>query len=160
MPFKIAIVDGTRIQKESKTFLTIVELEKRLLDEANADLSEKYKKLHALFKDSKNPNHSAQERQNYKKQFNSEFAILEPQIQKKKEEKKRQIAVITARINEEVTAVTHALAKKYKLDLILNTHVFDKITVFYASPTIDLTNEAIQALDKKMPELVAWLAKQ
>jgi Skp family chaperone for outer membrane proteins len=153
LPFRIAIVDGTRITNESKVFLRITELEKQSFDEINEEFAEKYKHLQQLLKKSRNPDNSAQARQNYKKQFDNEFAILDPQVQKKKDERKRQVTTVINRLNEAVAAVTNVLAQKYKLDLILNTHVFDKMTVFYASPSIDLTSEAIVLLDKQIHEL-------
>lgn len=153
---RIAIVDGARIKNESKAFLKVMDLEKQTLEALNKQIREKYQVLQAKLKKSKNPNIPAKERAKYKKQFDEEFAIWEPKMQKEKAAWRRRQVVLTDRFNEAVIQVTRELAKKHNVDLLLNATVLlgvDIMTVFYVSPKIDLTNEAIALLDQQIDEI-------
>ncbi|MDR3285520.1 MAG: OmpH family outer membrane protein [Holosporales bacterium] len=157
IPLKLAIVDGTRIKKESKVFLKINELEKQAFEKTNNEIREKYKILQNLLKSSKNPKNSAKVRQKFKKQFEAEFAVLEPQIQKKKEEFREKDAILKEYVHEAIFKITGELAKKYKLDVILNADIYEKKAVFYASSKIDLTDEVIAKFDEQLENVVEKL---
>ncbi|MDR0633233.1 MAG: OmpH family outer membrane protein [Holosporales bacterium] len=151
---KLAIVDGSRIKKESQAFLKVLDLEKKAFEDVNEKIRAEYKNLQDILKQSKDLKNSAKARLEYKKQFDQEFAILEPQVQIEKEQLRKRDIVLKQRLNDAVLKVTKDLAKKYKLDIILNANVFETMTVFFSSPRIDLTNEAIALLDKKIKDII------
>ena len=152
---KLAIVDGARIKNESKAFQKVVELERSGFDKINSEVKEKYKYLQNLLKKSKDIKNSSDQRLKYKKQFDHEFSILEPKIQKRKDEIRKRDAIWKQRLNEAVLKITNNLAKKYKLNVILNANVFDTMTVFYASKDIDITNEVIELIDDDLKDIIA-----
>jgi Skp family chaperone for outer membrane proteins len=131
-----------------------MELEKKAFEDVNEKIKAEYTQLQNILKQSKDVKKSAKERLEYKKQFDKEFAILEPQVQKEKELLRNRDAILKQRLNEAVIKVTKELAKKYRLDIILNANVFETMTVFYSSPRIDLTDEAIALLDKKVDGII------
>ena len=152
---KLAIVDGARIKSESKAFQKVVELERIGFDKINSEVKEKYKYLQNLLKKSKDIKNSSEQRLKYKKQFDHEFSILEPKIQKRKDEIRKRDAIWKQRLNDTVLKITNNLAKKYNLNVILNANVFDTMTVFYASENIDITNEVIELIDDDLKDIIA-----
>jgi Skp family chaperone for outer membrane proteins len=129
-------------------------MEKQAFEKVNADIKSQYQKLQDISKKSKDPKIPPKTRQEYKKQFEREFSILEPQVQKKREQLRIKDALLKRRVHEAVLKAADDLAKKYKLDVLLNANVFDALTVFYASKKIDLTDEAIALLDKHIDEII------
>lgn len=152
-PLKIAIVDGARIKKESKPFLYVVETEKNKLEEIYNQMRARYEGIRKLLELSKNSRIPIKDRAKYKTQFEAEAEKLEKEVQEKKDKLRQKFSVLTKTLEDSVIQVTSDLAKKYHLYIIFNTNVFDTITIFYATPDIDLTDEAIKLLNKRLKNI-------
>lgn len=152
-PIKIAIVDGTRLKKEAQPFLDVMAIVKEETEEINHEINKKRGSLKKISKLSKDPKIHVKRRAEYRKQFEHEFALIELDVQKKKDVLRRQILLLEKTVSDVVMDVIQGLAKKYHLNLILNTKVMDIMTVFYASHTIDLTDEVIKLLNKKLKNI-------
>lgn len=152
-PLKIAIVDGARIKKESKPFLYVVETERNKLEEIYNQMRTRYESIRKLLELSKSSKIPMKDRAKYKAQFEAEAAKLEQEVQAKKDNLRQKFAILTKTLEDSVIQTTSDLAKKYNLSIIFNTNVFDTITIFYATPNIDLTDEAIKLLNQRLKNI-------
>lgn len=150
---KIAIVDGARIKQECEPFLRVAEAEKRELDKIYQAMQGKHKEVRRLLTLSKDSKVPIKKRAEYKKQSEAIALQYENEVQKRKDFLRVQFTYLNRTLENAVLQTTSELAKKYKLYIIFNTNVFDTMTIFYAAPEIDLTNEAIRVINQRMRHL-------
>ncbi|GHS92679.1 hypothetical protein AGMMS49949_05100 [Alphaproteobacteria bacterium] len=149
----IAIVDGARLKTETLPCIRFQEIFQKESKALNANIQKAKESLEKLSELAKDPKLSQAKRAEYRKKFHQEFARIGPQIQKSKDELKQKMIDFQEKINLAVVDVTQSLSGKYQLRLILNAKVMDKMSVFYASPTLDITDEAIEMVNKEFEKI-------
>jgi Skp family chaperone for outer membrane proteins len=95
-------------------------------------------------------NFTVKKRTEYKKEYDRDLAAFTAELQEKRDELKRKISFINSIIHNTVIDTVKQLAKKYKLRVVLNSQVLGVMTVLYADPSLDLTEEAIFSLNKTL----------
>lgn len=150
---RIAIVDGSRIKTESKPFRYLAQCEKDELDNIYNLMQGRHKKVRELLAKSKDLKVPLKERVASKKESERLALVYENEVQRRKEFLRTQFAALSRTLEDTVIAATRDLARKYGLYVIFNTNVCDTLTVFYAKPNIDLTEEVIRMVDKRLAHI-------
>ncbi|MDR0695571.1 MAG: OmpH family outer membrane protein [Holosporales bacterium] len=60
---------------------------------------------------------------------------------------------LTEKIQQELLSVVEAVAKEAKISAVINKGNREMISVFYASPSVDITEVVIKKLDEALPEI-------
>jgi Skp family chaperone for outer membrane proteins len=154
---KIAVVDGVRLKTEAQPFLNVVSIVKEKTELLEKELSRQHEERSKLFKQTelllKDKTISAEKRIALRKQLDQKTAEMETEFRIQKDAFRQKCALLEQLLNNSVFEVINDIAKKYKLTLVLNTKIVDIMTVFYTDPSIDLTEEVISALNKKLKDI-------
>ncbi len=147
---KIVYVDMNSLINSSKAGTSINNQMKKILDENNSEYQSLEKKLRQEEKDLLNKK-NVLDPEKYKNEVN----IFKKKINKLKTERNNEIEDIKKRNikakNELVSIVTEILAK-YSADNEINL-VLNKESIILGKKTIDITNEILALLDKKVKKI-------
>jgi Skp family chaperone for outer membrane proteins len=149
--FSIAIVDGDRLKKEALLCLKIEEIIQTETDRLQAYIQKEREELKNLSDKKKDTQIPLSKRAEYRRQYDGKLSKIVVEVNQKRQNLKQLTTQLQELANTTVTEVAQKLAKKYHLRILLNATVVETMAVLYASPAIDLTNEAIQMIDEQIP---------
>ncbi|MDR2464298.1 MAG: OmpH family outer membrane protein [Holosporales bacterium] len=154
---KIAVVDGVRLKTEAQPFLDVVTIVRAETEQLENELNKQREQRNELWEKTerslKDKKVSEDIRLVLRKQLDQKTIEMDADFRARKDAFRKKCASLEQLLNESVFEVINELAKKYKLTLILNTKIVDMMTVFYAAPSIDLTDEVISSLNKKLKNI-------
>ncbi|MDR0631076.1 MAG: OmpH family outer membrane protein [Holosporales bacterium] len=156
---KVAVVNGARLKQDAEPFLFAQKDAERIEQEIGAWLDKKRENLQRLAQLVSNNAIPPKKRAEYKSQYEQEYANIDAELRTQKEALQRKIYKLNVILNEAVMEVTQQLAKKYGLNMVLNTQVGEIMTVYCADKSADLTDEAIDWLNKKLRNIEELVSK-
>ncbi|MDR1908047.1 MAG: OmpH family outer membrane protein [Holosporales bacterium] len=154
---KIAVVDGLRLKNEATPFAEVVRIIQRDTEQIEKNMDTKFakkreelKKTTKLLSDKTIP---PKKRAEYKAQYEQESAKIKEELQKQTDVLRNKVKMLEQMLNDAMVEITKDLAKKYNLNIVLNTSVANIMTVYYADKSLDLTDEAVDMLNKRLQKL-------
>ncbi|MDR1208544.1 MAG: OmpH family outer membrane protein [Holosporales bacterium] len=156
---RVAVVNGARIKQESEPFLFARKDAARVEQEIGEWLDKRKENLQRLAQLVNDNTISPKKRAEYKSQYEQEYSSIGADLSARKEKLQQKFDKLNVILTEAVMEVTQQLAKKYGLNMVLNTQVGETMTVYCADESIDLTDEAIDWLNKKLHNVDELLAK-
>jgi Skp family chaperone for outer membrane proteins len=147
---KIAVVNSARIKNESEPFVFAKKDAERFGQEIGDWLDKRKEKLQTLATLVKDNTISTKKRAIYKSQYEQEYSKIGEELRSRKEMLQKRFDKLSTMLTETVMEVTRQLASKHGLSMVLNTQVGETMTVYCASKSVDLTDEAIDMLNKKL----------
>lgn len=150
---RIGVLDGARLKQEAKCFKSHEKISQMV-----TDLVSKIRETEKQFKDSyKEIKENAKLTLSAK---NNELSKLESKwksLSRKYNEEMQDIRDIDAKVTDmtqsKLFSILESVAKSLKLNLILNKISDDKISVFYMSKDIDITDLIIKKMDEALPNI-------
>ena len=88
-----------------------------------------------------------------KAEFDIRVAELEQKMHKKRAHLLTIIDVMSKQLEDTVLAIIRELAAKRKINLVLNTIVAEKRSVFFNDDRLDLTDDVINLLNKRLANI-------
>lgn len=152
-PVRIAVIDGDRLKK-AEPYQALM----KLLEESAAAMGNEFgaqrRSIEELDKKVRDPKLTAKKRAEYKKQLDRELSQFDAAVRKRRDQIQNQIYKLQNTIDEAQMKIIKRLAGDYHINLILNTNTaWGCVTVFYATEQLDLTEEVMALLNKKMKGL-------
>ncbi len=148
----VAVIDGDRLKKDAVPFHTVNALfskeQNRVIEEMSVFENE-LSKEHEEIKSEKN---SAKAKKR-KAEFDIRVAELEQKMHKKRAHLLTIIDVMSKQLEDTVLAIIRELAAKRKINLVLNTIVAEKRSVFFNDDRLDLTDDVINLLNKRLANI-------
>jgi Skp family chaperone for outer membrane proteins len=148
-PMTIAVLDGERLKKDATPFMTVHQLMSAEFDKVKSEFGPFSAQLETAFdlvRSEKNPAKA----QKKKEAFDKKRVEIE-QVFIKKQEYLHSIEVeLTNKLQNTVFEIVDELAKKHNISIILNRMVDDKISVFYSKPHLDITDEVIREVNRRL----------
>jgi Skp family chaperone for outer membrane proteins len=148
---KIAILDSRKLKTEALCFKALKELESRLTDVITR-MKEEENKAKAEYEKIRNDKNKKERIRNIEKneeKWRQTTAKLTAEIQEIQTIDEKLSATIKKKLDEAVETV----AKKYRIDIVLNDRIIDVISVFYASKASDITDSVIGELNRVIPSI-------
>jgi Skp family chaperone for outer membrane proteins len=147
---RVAVIDGAQLKDEAVCFKQHEALENMLSDLVNkarnfeARVKEKYEQVKSDKSLTKQQRFSAIEKieENWAKE-SSQYKIGVETI-------KKMDLNLSKRLQKEINQVIESVARRYKIDVVLNTHVGGIISVFYSRKNVDITDLIVRQLNKTM----------
>jgi Skp family chaperone for outer membrane proteins len=156
---KVAVVNGARIKRESDPFLFARKDAERVEQEIGAWLDKRKENLQRLAQLVNDNAISPKKRAEYKSQYEKEYSSIGDELTTRKEKLQKKFDKLNVILTEAVMEGTQQLAQKYGLNMVLNTQVGETMTVYCADKSVDLTDEAIDWLNKKLHNVEDLLAE-
>lgn len=153
-PVRVGVVDGARL-REAEPYLALTQFYEESLVELRRRFTQKRQELENLERKKRDPKIPTKKRAEYRKEFESELSQFDSEVRKEQDHLRGRVDGLRATIEEAHMGVIRELAKRYHLNLILNTNTYllGYVMVFHADETLDLTDEVIQLLNKKLKNM-------
>lgn len=153
-PVRVGVVDGARL-KEAEPYRAItLFLEKGLVD-LNDSFKQKRQELEDLERKKRDPKIPTKKRAEYRKQFENKLNQFDTEGRERRDQLRMRIDELRTTVEETHMEIIRELAKRYHLNLILNTNTYllGYVMVFHADETLDLTDEVIELLNKRLKNM-------
>lgn len=153
-PVRVGVVDGARL-KEAEPYQAITRFLEEGLAVLNDSFKQKRQELEDLEKKKRDPKIPAKKRAEYRKQFEEKLNQFDTEGRARRDQLRMQIDHLRTTVEETHMEIIRELSKKYHLNLILNTNTYllGYVMVFHADETLDLTDEVIALLNKKLKNM-------
>jgi Skp family chaperone for outer membrane proteins len=149
----VAIIDSLRVKEKSLPFLKIRELleeQQSLMHKDIRNQEETLRKEYETIRTSLDPSSIVQKQ---RQSFDKKITELREKLQQKQKILNQQFSKLTEKIEHELDQSIKELVERKGIQLVINSHVLEKQVVFFASQSLDITDEVIQSLDRKLPKL-------
>lgn len=159
IPLSIGVVDINRIKADSKVFQKFKEVVEGLNATIHTEIFDRETKLRTEFEQLKKREEEAkgptQEILKQKAELDKKYASLEKTVRARREELDEEYTKGLVNIKKTLNEILSDLGKAHSLKIILNKSIgdggqMDQSIVLYCSDGLDLTNEVIKRLDKKL----------
>jgi outer membrane protein len=151
---EIAVLSYTKLETESKVSKNIAEQIKTRQNKLQSEVSSLQvtvqKKVEDLEKASAVLTGKALDQK--KESLQKELLKMEEDLKKKAQKLEEIKNEALSEINETIKSITAEIARKKKYDVVLSD-----VSIIYSDSKMDITNEVLQELDKKMPKIqINW----
>ncbi|MES2607858.1 MAG: OmpH family outer membrane protein [Pseudomonadota bacterium] len=150
----IAVVDGDRLKKESKSFQAVHDI---LIAEQSKAHEEILPIETTLLKEQEEIRLEAKKNPENAKKRNDAFEVrvaeLEQKMQKKRSLLEKQRDSLSEIIQEMVFSIINEISAKKNISIVLNKTIDDKRSVFFVEKRMDLTDEVIAKLDSHLKNI-------
>ncbi len=151
---KIAVVDGDRLKKESKSFRAVHDI---LIAEQSKAHEEILPIESMLLKEQEEIRLESKKNPEKAKKRNEAFAIrvteLEQKMQKKRSLLEKQRDFLSETIQELVFSIISEISAKENISVVLNKTIDEKRSVFFVEKRMDLTDDVIAKLDSHLKNI-------
>lgn len=150
---KVSIIDSVRIKTQALPFIKV----RQLLEEQHAiaqkEILEQESSIREQHEELKKSTLSTQEKQKKKQLLDKKVAELQQNVQKRQDKLTKQFSMLTENLENKLNEIIKEIVKEHGFNLVLNTTIQDTHAILYATPSLDITDEVIKRLDKKLPNL-------
>ncbi len=151
---KIAVVDGDRLKKESKSFRAVNDILIAEQSKAHAEIlpieSMLLKEQEEIRLESKKNPEKAKKRN---EAFGARVTELEQKMQKKRSLLEKQRDFLSDTIQDLVFSIITDISSKKNISIVLNKTIDEKRSVFFVEKRMDLTDEVIAELDRNLKNI-------
>ncbi|MDP3372452.1 MAG: OmpH family outer membrane protein [Candidatus Paracaedibacteraceae bacterium] len=151
---KIAVVDGDRLKKEAAPFQVVRQLLLAEQTKAHEEIlpieTELVKEQQEIRLQAKKHPEAAKKR---REEFDKKVVELEQRTQKIRTKLDKQANELSGTIQETVFLIINEIAKKEKVNLVLNMTIDDKRAVFFVENRMDLTDTVISETNKRLKNI-------
>ncbi len=149
---RVAVIDGERLKSEAVPFAKVKQIIDVEIETVKRDFLPYSNALEQTFDAIKAEKNTAKAQK--KKEAFDKKRIETEQIFLKKQEYLQEIQnYFSQLLNDNVLQIITKLAKEKNIEIIHNRFVDDKLLVFYNSNELDVTNEVIHRLEKKLSDI-------
>lgn len=152
---QVAFVDLSRIHEDSLAYKKFKELIERQYKQFHDDIHVQEKNIREQYEKLKNQPFSTEEEgkilQGKKEKLNHEFNELDKKIRQHKESLNDDFAKIKEKLEKTTLEIIRSLAKKRRLNLVLNGKSKTEPLILYGSEQLDMTDSVLIELNKKVP---------
>ena len=148
----VAVIDGDRLKRDAIPFHKVNTLFSKEQNRVIEEMSTFENELSKEHEDIKSEKNSAKAKKR-KEVFDIRVAELEQKMHKKREHLLRIIDVMSKQLEDTVLSIISEIATKRKINLVLNTIVAEKRSVFFSDDRLDLTNDVIDLLNKRLSNI-------
>ena len=148
---RIGVVDGVRLKSEAKCFRTHDEIAQRIFElmvkirETSTNMTNQTMKIR------QNKQLKQRQKQAQLAQVNRQWKLISTEHSKAMRKEKELDAKLTDYIQNKVLQVISNIAKKFKIDIVINKGSQNMTHVFYNNNNIDITDIVINELNKVIP---------
>ena len=146
---RVAVVDSNLIKSQSLPFAKVREL----LEKEHARIHEDILVQETQLREEHQRLKKNKAKPEQKLEFDKKVSALEQQVQKTKEKLGKQFGLLTEKVESTLNQVIEDIVKKYGFNLVLNMTIQETRSILYHEKALDITNEVIKLLDKKLPDL-------
>ena len=149
---RVGIIDGDRLKKDAQPFTAVANLMEKEFAKAREEylpFESEIRKLYDELKEEKNTRKAKAKQLN----FDKKQASIEKIIATKQERLARLDAYYINLLQQKVFDIVEKLAKKHDIKVIFNRTVDDKLVVFHADKSMDLTDEVIHNLNTELEKI-------
>ncbi len=151
---RIAVVDGDRLKKESKSFRAVHDILITQQSKAHEEIlpieSMLLKEQEEIRLEAKKNPESAKKRNDA---FEMRVAELEQKMQKKRALLEKQRDFLSETIQGMVFSIINKISAKKNISIVINKTIDEKRSVFFVEERMDLTNEVIDELDSHLKNI-------
>jgi len=151
---KVAVVDGDRLKQEARAFHAANDILVAAQSKAHAEIlpieTELSKEQEAIKREAKTNPENAKKR---KIAFEERVAEVDKKVQKKRDIIDKQVRYVTETIEGMVFSIINEMSREQNISLVLNKTVDEKIAVFFVEKRMDLTDDVIAELDKRLENI-------
>lgn len=148
----VAVIDGDRLKRDAIPFHKVNTLFSKEQNRVIEEMSTFENELSKEHEDIKSEKNSAKAKKR-KDAFDIRVAELEQRMHKKREHLLRIIDIMSKQLEDTVLSIIREIAVKRKINLVLNTIVAEKRSVFFSDDRLDLTNDVIDLLNKRLANI-------
>ena len=148
---RVAVIDSVRIKTQSVPFIKVRQLLEEQHAKAHQEILEQERSIRQQDEELRKGTISNQEKHKKKQALDKKVTELQQSVQKKQDKLTKQFALLTERLETELNEIIAKIVKELGFNLVLNTTIQETKAILYADPALDITNEIIKRLDKKMP---------
>ncbi len=150
---RIGVIDSIRLKTEAKCFRTHDKIAQRISElmlkirETSTQMSNQTMQIR------QNKKIKPKQKQSQFAQMNKKWKVFSTEYSNAMRKEKELDAKLTDYIQNKVLYVISGIAKKFKIDIVINKGSPDVLHVFYNTKNIDITDIVINELNKTIPNV-------